>query len=109
MDSQDAQETSVEAMTAGLVILIFAAHLFGFMPVHIAMTLGGLVLIGSGLYQSRKGWHVSVTTWLLGIVLLFGGIGVRVFLVAFMEINWVAISLALIGGYMIWRNFMRRR
>jgi hypothetical protein len=64
--------------------------------------IGGLVLLASGLYQSRRGWHVSLTTWILAVVLIGGGIGVRVFLVSYLSINWVAIALLLIGLYIIW-------
>jgi hypothetical protein len=41
--------------------------------------------------------------------LLFGGLGVRLFLVSVLQINWVAIALLLIGGYIIWQNLTRKR
>jgi len=101
-------EARAEAITAGLLVVVLALFLLGGLPESIAMVVAGLVLLGSGLYQSSRGWHVAVTTWLLGVVLLFGGIGVRLFLVAYMQINWVAIALVLIGGYLIFQNVFRR-
>lgn len=108
MNQNEIQETKVEALTAGLVVIVFALFMLGLFSDSVAMVFGGLILLGSGLYQSRKGWHVSITTWILGLILLFGGIGLRLFLVAFLEINWVAIGLALVGGYLIFQNFTRR-
>ncbi|MDQ7028216.1 MAG: hypothetical protein Q9P44_21945 [Anaerolineae bacterium] len=102
------QEARAEAITAGLLVIVIALFLLGGLADSLAMVAAGLVLLGSGLYQSSRGWHVAVTTWLLGIVLLFGGIGVRMFLVAYLQINWVAISLVLIGGVLIWQNIFRR-
>lgn len=108
MKREEAQETQVELMTAGLVVVIFAIYMLNIMSGTVAMVVSGLVLLGSGLYQSRKGWHVSITTWLLGLILLLGGLGLRVFLVALLEINWVAIGLALVGGYIIWQTLKGR-
>ena len=31
------------------------------------MLLGGVILLGSGVYQTSKGWHVSLVTWVLGL------------------------------------------
>jgi hypothetical protein len=101
-------EARAEAITAGLLVIILAVFLLGKLQDSMAMVVGGLVLLGSGLYQSSRGWHVAVTTWLLGLVLLLGGIGVRMFLVAYVQINWVAIALVLIGGYLIFQNLFRR-
>jgi hypothetical protein len=101
-------EARAEAITAGLLVIVLAIFLLGQLPDSMAMVVGGLVLLGSGLYQSSRGWHVAVTTWLLGLVLLLGGIGVRMFLVAYVQINWVAIALVLIGGYLIFQNLFRR-
>lgn len=72
-----------------------------------AITAAGIVLLGSGLYQSSRRWHVAVTTWLLGAVLLLGGMGVRLFLISYVELNWVAMTLVVVGGYLIWQNFFR--
>lgn len=102
-------EAQVEMITAGLLVVIFALYWLGNLREPLAMTLGGLILLGSGVYQSRRGWHVAITTWLLGLILFFGGIGVRMFLVTYLRINWVALGLLLVGGYIIWENIFKRR
>lgn len=106
MDEQ-LREAQAEAITAGLLVIILALFILRNINDSLAMTAAGIVLLGSGLYQSSRRWHVAVTTWLLGIVLLLGGMGVRLFLVSYVQINWVAIALLLIGGYLIWQNFLR--
>ena len=64
-------EARAEAITAGLLVIVLAIFLLGNLADSLAMVAAGLILLGSGLYQSSRGWHVAVTTWLLGIVLLF--------------------------------------
>lgn len=107
--SEDSQETTVEMLTLAALIVVLALFLLANITDSLAMTAGGLILLASGLYQSRRGWHVSLTTWLVAAVLLAGGIGVRVFLVSFVRINWVAIALLLIGGYILWDRLRGRR
>lgn len=102
-------ETRVEMLTLGALVVILALFLVGKVEEPLAMTLAGIILLGSGFYQSSRGWHVAVTTWLLGIVLFLGGIGVRMFLVAYLNINWVAIALVGIGALIIWENVFSRR
>lgn len=102
-------EAKAEVITAGLLLLIIAAFLLLGIRDSYAMIAAGLVLLGSGLYQSQRGWHVAVTTWLLGLVLLMGGIGVRLFLIARLEISWVGISLLFIGLYLIWQMLTGNR
>ncbi len=101
-NSSNPQEATVELLTLATLIIIFALFLLNGVTDSLAMMAGGLVLLASGLYQSRRGWHVSLTTWLLALVLIGGGIGVRMLLVTFVRINWVAIALLLIGLYIIW-------
>lgn len=74
------QETTIEVITTSLLIL-------GGIRDALAMTFGGLVLLGSGISQSRKGWHVSLLTCILELELWLGGIGVRMFLITWPEIN----------------------
>jgi len=100
-EERKSQETVVEVITAGLVVMVFGLMMLGGIRDSLAMTLGGLILLGSGIYQSRKGWHVSLLTWLLGLIFLFGGIGVRMFLVTYLQINWIAIALVMVGGYLV--------
>jgi hypothetical protein len=102
-------ETRVEMLTLGVLVVILALFLVGKVEEPLAMTLAGIVLLGSGFYQSSKGWHVAVTSWLLGLVLFLGGIGVRMFLVAYLNVNWVAIALVAIGALIIWENVLNRR
>ena len=102
------RETQAELVTLGLLVVIFALFLIGGLQDSLAMTAGGLVLLGSGLYQAARGWHVAVTTWVLGLILLLGGLGVRLFLVATLRINWVAIGLLLVGALIIYDNFFKR-
>ena len=101
-------EARAETITAGLLLLVLAAFLLLGIRDSYAMIAAGLVLLGSGLYQTQRGWHVAVTTWLLGLVLFFGGLGVRLFLVAYLQISWVGISLAFIGAYLIWQMLTKR-
>lgn len=108
-DTDTLRETKAEALTAGALVVILSLFLIGNLQEPLAMTLAGAVLLGSGVYQSQQGWHVALTTWLLGLVLFLGGIGVRLFLVAYLRINWVEIALVAIGGYLIWQNLFRRR
>lgn len=110
MDNADVmQEARAEAITAGLLVIILALFLLGNLQEPLAMTIAGVVLLGSGVYQTSRGWHVALTTWILGIILFLGGIGVRVFLVTYLRINWVAISLVAVGAYLVWQNLLRGR
>jgi hypothetical protein len=102
------RETQAELVTLGLLVVVFALFTLGGLQDSLAMTAGGLVLIGSGIYQSARGWHVAGTTWALGLILLLGGLGVRLFLVATLRLNWVAIGLLLVGALIIYDNFFKR-
>ena len=101
MTERSSQESTIEVITGGLLVIIFGVMILGGIRDSLAMTLGGLILLGSGIYQSRKGWHVSLLTWILGLIFLFGGIGVRMFLVTYLQINWIAIALVLVGAYLV--------
>lgn len=96
-------ELNIELLTGVLMIIVLVLALIKRIDDGLAMGIGGLILIGSALYQSRQGWHVSWVTWAVGILLLLGGIGVNVFLVAHLRINYVAVGLVIIGGYLLWR------
>jgi len=108
-DTANPQESRVELLTLATLMIIFALFLLNGITDSLAMMAGGLVLLGSGLYQSRRGWHVSLTTWLLALILIGGGIGVRMFLVTRLRINWVAIALLLVGLYILWDKVRDRR
>lgn len=102
------REARVELITAVLCIVVFILFLLNRINDPTAMLLGGGLLLGSGIYQSMRGWPVAVTTWIAGLILFFGGLGMRLFLVAYMEINYVLIGLAILGIYLFWMVFMRR-
>ncbi|NWF70088.1 MAG: hypothetical protein HXY40_13460 [Chloroflexi bacterium] len=106
--TSDPQETQIEMVTAALLVVLLALFLVGRVEDPLAMLLGGLILLASGVYQSMRGWHVAMTTWALGIILFLGGIGVRLFLVAYVNVNYVALGLALVGGYMLWQLLRRK-
>jgi hypothetical protein len=105
----DAGETRVELITAGLIVIVLAMFVLGQVNNMFAMLLAGGILLGSGVYQTSKGWHVSLVTWLVGLLLFFGGLGVRMFLVALLPINFVGIGLLLIGLYLVWSWFSKGR
>ena len=103
------EEAKVELITAVLMIAVFALFLLFRLDESLAMLAGGLILLGSGAYQSSKRWHVAVTTWILGLILFFGGLGVRMFLVTYLQINWVAIGLLAVGAYLLYQWWPRSR
>jgi len=101
------QETQVEIITAGLLMIALALLALGVIGQEWAMLICGLILLGSGVYQTRKGWHVGLLTWIVGIVLTMGGIGVRLFVVAAVQINYVALTLIIIGAYLVLSHLRR--
>ena len=102
------RETYIELATAGLLALTFLLFLAGTFPEGIAMLIGGLILLGSGIYQTSKGWHVSLVTWVLGLILTLAGLGLRLFLVGVIRINWVPIALVLVAIYLVWSWWHKR-
>ena len=109
MKIENWRESTVELATGGLLILVFALFLLGDISSPLMMMVGGIVLLGSGYYQKQRGWHVSWLTWIVGVILLLGGLGMRIFLVSVLQINWVAIALLLVVGYVAWGVFSRRK
>lgn len=107
MSEKTLQETRTEVIAGLLLILVLALFILGDISSPLALTGAGVVLLGSGYYQTRRGWHVSWQTWALGLLLTLGGLGVRVFLVAVLNVNWIAIGLLLVGGYTLYQ-FMKR-
>lgn len=105
----NAGEARVEMYTALLVIVLFVLFLLGRVSDPLAMLAGGVILLVSGVYQTLRGWHVALMTWAVGILLFLGGIGVRMFVVTYLPINFVGVGLALAALYFIVRLFARRR
>lgn len=103
----DPAEARIEVITAGMLMLVMGAFLFGGLSNTLAMLFAGITLLGSGFYQSSKGWHVGIATWILGVVLTLGGLGMRVFLVSVMQLNFVALTLIILGGYFLLRGLRR--
>ena len=104
----NSRETTIELITAGLLAVTFVLFLIGIFHDSIAMLVGGAILLGSGVYQTSKGWHVSLVTWILGLILLLGGIGLRVYLVGTLHINWVPIALLVVAAYLVWSWWRKR-
>jgi len=108
MEKNDA-EFRVEAATLALVVLaagLFLLLVWLFDPLSLLVI--GLIVLGSAVYQTQHGWHVSLTTWVLGGLLTLGGLGLKVFLVAVLQVNWLAIGLVVIGGWMLYQLFVER-
>ncbi len=104
----DAREAQAELLTAALLVLVVGLFLLGNIPESWAVLAAGLILLGSAVYQTLRGWHVSLVTWIAGGLLTLGGLGVRLYLVGVMRISWTAVALIAIGGYLLLRWLARR-
>lgn len=68
-------EAKVERMTWFLMVLVFAIIYYiepeaqEGIPNVIVPLSGAIILLGSGVYQYSRRWHVSPTTWMGGTVL----------------------------------------
>ncbi len=96
---KSAKELRVERMTwFGLVgVLIVASIMPEGMALHHALTplATGLVLVLSGIYQHRQKWRISLSTWIVGILLL----GMAIFNVFYhpeLDLSFVVIIFAFI-------------
>lgn len=70
-------EARVERITWFLMVLVFGVIYFlpdGAIPAPFIPFAGGVILLGSGLYQYAKRWRVSPTTWIGGTILLIGAV-----------------------------------
>lgn len=74
---KSASEARVERLTWGLLVLIFAVlyiasdTVLATMPNWLVPLSGGVILIGSGIYQYSRRWRVSPITWITGVTLIF--------------------------------------
>ncbi|MGQ9888556.1 MAG: hypothetical protein ACUVSX_08715 [Aggregatilineales bacterium] len=70
------REARVERLTWGLLVLIFAVVYLASdtavagLPNWLIPAACATVLLGSGLFQTARGWGVSPVTWIGGIVML---------------------------------------
>jgi hypothetical protein len=64
------------------------------------------LLLGSAVYQTQRGWHVGLMTWVLGVV--FALVGLGVYIVGVMPTSFAALTLLLVGGYFLYQAFRRR-
>jgi hypothetical protein len=69
-------EARVERLTWGLLVLIFAVlyvasdNALATLPNWAVPLAGGVILLGSGMYQYARRWHVSPVTWITGVILV---------------------------------------
>jgi phosphatidylserine synthase len=75
-DSKKPKEARIERLTWGLLVLIFAVIYLApeatidSLPNWLVPASCALVLLGSGMFQTVRGWRVSPVTWLGGILML---------------------------------------
>lgn len=75
-NTKKAKEARVERITWALLVLIFALVYLApdttieSLPNWLIPAACAFVLLGSGLYQTVRGWSVSPVTWIGGIVML---------------------------------------
>lgn len=65
------RESRAERITWAALVLVFALTQLApdaFPPVTVPFA-GAVVLLGSGIFQSVRGWRVSLVTWLAGIAM----------------------------------------
>jgi hypothetical protein len=74
--NKSSAEARVERLTWGLLVLIFAVlyiasdSILTTMPNWLVPLSGGVILLGSGLYQYGRRWRVSPVTWITGVILI---------------------------------------
>lgn len=74
-DRKSVQEAQAERFTWFLMVLVFAILYIlppedtAGLPNFIVPFCGTVILLGSGVYQYRHGWHVSPVTWIAGTLL----------------------------------------
>lgn len=70
------EEAKVERVTWFLMVLVFALLYFldpdaqNRLPNGLVPLSGAIILLGSGIYQFSRRWHVSPVTWIGGTILL---------------------------------------
>ena len=109
MNTDASAELRVEMITAALLVVAVGVFLLrGDLFDPLGLLVVGAILLGSAIYQTRRGWPVSLITWALGVLLTLGGLGLKLFLVAFMQVNYIALGLLAIGGWWLYRTLFRK-
>jgi hypothetical protein len=69
------EERSVEMVSFGLIIVLFAVTLLypNISPATVSF-IGGGILTGAAVFQWQRRWRVNPMTWIGGIVLLIAGV-----------------------------------
>jgi RsiW-degrading membrane proteinase PrsW (M82 family) len=103
VSAKDPRERVFERITlAVLVIWIGVMMAIKHEPDGLAQLGAGGILLASAFYQKARGWRAGVVTWVVGAVLLgFGD------LTSSADIPWLAISVILIGIWMLARAARR--
>jgi len=103
--AKDPRERVFERITlAVLVIWIGVMMAIKHEPQGLAQLGAGAILLASAFYQRLRGWHAGLVTWVVGAVLVGMGIGD---LFSNGDIPWLAISVILIGLWMLTRAARR--
>ena len=70
-------EAKVERVTWFLLVLVFAI-IYTVPPENVpnwvVPTSGAIILLGSGVYQYSRRWHVNPLTWIAGTIMLLLGL-----------------------------------
>jgi hypothetical protein len=87
------KEARTERVTWFLMVLVFG--ILYIVPVEMVPnwtvpTAGAIILLGSGVYQYARRWHVSPITWIAGTVMLL--LGMANFYV-YPELNFFGLTL----------------
>lgn len=99
------KEFRIELITWALLVLTFAIFQIlpktgptGVPPYFVPLS-GAIILLGSGIYQYRRGWRVSPVTWIGGAIM-----GVFVFYNMRFDpnANFLGESLVVFAGVIIW-------
>ncbi len=110
MSDKSTAEFQAESVTLAAVVLVAGFFLLtGNLFDPLGLFLVGVVLLGSAVYQSRRGWHVSLMTWVLGVLFTLGGLGMRMIVGLFFHVNLLAIALLAVGGYWLYQLLFQRR
>jgi hypothetical protein len=98
--AKDPRERVFERLTLAVLVIWIGVMMAIKEPDGLAQLGAGGILIASALYQRLRGWHAGLVTWVVGAVLIGMGIGD---LSSSADIPWLAISVILVGLWMLAR------